>query len=65
MRYELKFLHKKIDWNNFGIVYAGVQKNLGPAGVTLVVIREDLIGDEMDITPEIMNYKLQAEAPGQ
>jgi phosphoserine aminotransferase len=35
---------RKIKWENFGVVYAGAQKNLGAAGVTVVIIREDLIG---------------------
>jgi len=36
---------RKINWDNYGVVYAGGQKNLGPAGVTVVFIREDLIGN--------------------
>ena len=50
-----------MDVSKFGILYAGAQKNLGPAGVTLVIIREDLIGNEMDITPTMFNYKIHAE----
>ena len=41
----------------FGLIYAGAQKNLGPSGVTIVIIREDLIGYAMDITPTMLDYK--------
>jgi phosphoserine aminotransferase len=47
--------------NSFGIIYAGAQKNIGPAGVTVVIIREDLIGHALDITPVMLNYKTHAE----
>ena len=50
-----------MDVSKFGILYAGAQKNLGPAGVTLVIIREDLIGDCMDITPTMFNYEIHAK----
>jgi len=55
-------LSEVYDVNDFGVIYAGAQKNIGPAGVTLVIVREDLLGKAMDITPKIMNWKLQAEA---
>lgn len=35
---------REVDWNKYGVVYAGAQKNIGPAGVTVVAVREDLIG---------------------
>ena len=56
---------RPIEWSRYGLVYAGSQKNLGPAGVTVVIVREDLIGNEIETTPEVMNYKKHADAPGQ
>ncbi len=46
---------------DYGLIYAGAQKNIGPAGVTIVIIREDLIGNEMDITPTMLKYSIHAE----
>jgi phosphoserine aminotransferase len=60
------FCSKTIDWSKFGVVYAGVQKNVGPAGVTIVVVREDLLGDdEVDFIPDVISWKKHADAPGQ
>ena len=50
-----------IDVKKFGLLFAGAQKNLGPAGVTLVIVREDLIGNAMDITPTMFNYEIHAK----
>ncbi len=50
-----------IDVGRFGIVYAGAQKNLGPSGVTLVIIREDLIGRAGPTVPIMLDYKIHAE----
>lgn len=50
-------LSEPIDVSKFGILYAGAQKNAGPAGVTIVIIREDLIGKASKITPTMLNYK--------
>lgn len=50
-----------IDVSKFGLLFAGAQKNLGPAGVTLVIVREDLIGDAMDFTPIMLDYKTHAD----
>ena len=50
-----------IDVTKFGMLFAGAQKNLGPAGVTLVIVREDLLGDAMDITPTMLNYQTHAD----
>ena len=50
-------LSRPIDVSKFGLIYAGAQKNLAPAGLTIVIIREDLAGKELPITPAIMNYK--------
>lgn len=55
------FLSEEIDVSRFGLIYAGAQKNLGPAGVTIVIIRENLIGHAMDITPTMLNYKTHAD----
>ncbi len=54
-------LSEPIDVSKFGILLAGAQKNMGPAGVTVVIIREDLIGNAMDITPTMFNYKTHAD----
>ncbi len=50
-----------IDVTKFGLLFAGAQKNLGPAGVTLVIVREDLIGNAMDITPTMFDYEIHAK----
>ena len=50
-----------MDVSKFGMLFAGAQKNLGPAGVTLCIIREDLIGNAMDITPTMFNYQIHAD----
>ncbi|MBE6825226.1 MAG: 3-phosphoserine/phosphohydroxythreonine transaminase [Ruminococcaceae bacterium] len=54
-------LSEPIDVSKFGILLAGAQKNMGPAGVTVAIIREDLIGNAMDITPTMFNYKTHAD----
>ena len=57
------FLSEPIDVSKYGLVYGGVQKNIGPAGVVIVIIREDLIKDEwLPNTPTILRYKTQADA---
>ena len=50
-----------IDVSRFGVIYAGAQKNLGPSGVTLVIIRDDLLARSDDSLPTMLNYKVQAE----
>ena len=50
-----------IDVGRFGLIYAGAQKNLGPSGVTLVIIREDLLARSDDSLPMMLSYKVQAE----
>ncbi|XP_037949615.1 probable phosphoserine aminotransferase [Teleopsis dalmanni] len=52
------FLSRPIDVNKFGVIFAGAQKNIGPAGTTVVIIREDLIGHHMPNTPSILNFSL-------
>lgn len=54
-------LSEPVDVSKFGIIYAGAQKNMGPAGLTVVIIREDLIGNAMDITPTMFNYETHSE----
>ena len=54
-------LSERIDVSRFGLLYAGAQKNVAPAGLTIVIIREDLIGRAMDITPTMLNYATHAE----
>ena len=49
-------LSEVMDVSTFGVIFAGAQKNIGPAGVTVVIIREDLVGKAMDITPTMLNY---------
>ena len=55
-------LSEPIDVSKFGILLAGAQKNMGPAGVTIAIVREDLIGNAMDITPTMFNYKTHADS---
>ena len=55
------FLSRPLEVSKFGLVYAGAQKNAGPAGLTIVLVREDLIGQAAKGTPSVMDYKLQAE----
>ena len=50
-------LSRPVDVSKFGIIYAGAQKNMAPAGLTVVIIREDLAGHELPYTPLMMNYK--------
>lgn len=54
-------LSEEIDVNKFGIIWAGAQKNVAPAGVTIVIIREDLIGFAPEETPTYLDYKIHAE----
>ncbi len=54
-------LSEVYDVSKFGIIYAGAQKNMGPSGVTVVIIKEDLIGKAMPQTPTMLDYKMHAE----
>ena len=54
-------LSRPVDVSRFGVIYAGAQKNLGPAGITIVIVHEDLIGHAHPFTPSILDYKLQAD----
>lgn len=55
------FCSKPVDVSKFGVIYAGAQKNVGPAGVTIVIIRNDLIGKAQQSTPLMLDYKIHAE----
>jgi phosphoserine aminotransferase len=55
-------LSRTVDINRFGIIYAGTQKNMGPAGVTVVIVREDLIGLAPKSVPSVFNYAQQAKS---
>jgi len=50
-----------MDVSRFGLIYAGAQKNIGPAGITLVIVREDLMGFASDACPSLQNYQLVAD----
>ena len=54
-------LSEPIDVSKFGVLYAGAQKNVAPAGLTIVIIRNDLLGNAMDITPTMLNYVTHSE----
>ena len=56
------FFSRPLDVSRFGLIYAGAQKNAGPAGLTFVIVREDLIGSAAKGTPTVMDYKAQADA---
>ena len=57
------FLSEPVDVTKYGVIYGGVQKNVGPAGVVIVIIREDLITDDvLPGTPTMLKYKTQADA---
>ena len=53
---------RAVDWSRVGLAFGGAQKNLGPAGVTLVVVREDLLGHALAICPSAFNYKTVADS---
>jgi phosphoserine aminotransferase len=52
---------RPIDWSRVGVAYGGAQKNIGPAGLTLVIVREDLLGRALPICPTAFDYKVVAE----
>ena len=53
-------LSREIDVSKYGVIYAGAQKNIGPAGLTVVIVREDLIGQVVDSQPTLFDYSIQA-----
>jgi phosphoserine aminotransferase len=54
-------LSRPIDVSRYGMIYAGAQKNIGPAGLAIVIIRDDLLGQTLPGTPMMLDYKVQAE----
>jgi len=54
-------LSRPLDVSRFGLIYAGAQKNMGPAGITVVIVRDDLIGEALPGTPSIFDYQQQAD----
>ena len=54
-------LARPLDVSRFGVIYAGAQKNIGPAGLTIVIVREDLIGQVLPGTPAMLDYKVHAD----
>ncbi|QTH03887.1 3-phosphoserine/phosphohydroxythreonine transaminase [Vibrio fluvialis] len=54
-------LSREIDVSKYGVIYAGAQKNIGPAGICIAIVRDDLLGLANDVLPSILNYKLLAE----
>ncbi len=54
-------LSRKIDVSQYGVIYAGAQKNIGPAGICIVIVRDDLLDLAMETLPSILNYKVLAE----
>lgn len=56
---------RPVDWEKYGVVYAGAQKNIGPAGATIVVVREDLIGHQRPDTPVMFDWKVFRDATNQ
>ncbi len=52
---------RTVDWSRVGLAFGGAQKNLGPAGLTLVIVREDLLGHAMPVCPSAFNYALVAQ----
>jgi len=54
-------LSRPLDVRKFGLIYAGAQKNIGPAGLTIVIVRDDLIGHAAPWTPSTFDYKVQAD----
>lgn len=55
-------LSRPINVSDYGIIYAGAQKNIGPAGITIVIVRDDLVGHFPDNAPRLLDYKVMAES---
>ncbi|HWI81266.1 3-phosphoserine/phosphohydroxythreonine transaminase [Ramlibacter sp.] len=54
-------LSRRIDVSRYGLIYGGAQKNMGPSGLTVVIVRDDLLGHALATTPSAFNYQIQAE----
>lgn len=61
MDFSSNVLSRCVDWSRVGLAFGGAQKNIGPAGVTLVVVREDLLGHALAVCPSAFNYQTVAE----
>lgn len=59
--YSSSILSRPVDVSRYGVIYAGAQKNIGPAGLTVVIVREDLLGKARTELPSILDYKVLAE----
>lgn len=59
--FSSNILSEKLDVSKFGLIYAGAQKNIGPAGLCIVIVREDLLGETLTGTPTVMDYKVAAD----
>ena len=55
-------LSRPVDVRRFGLIYAGAQKNIGPSGITVVIVRDDLLGKAREVTPSVLNYRAVADA---
>jgi phosphoserine aminotransferase len=55
-------LSRPLEVSKYGLIYAGAQKNIGPAGLVIVIVREDLLGQALPGTPNVLDYKLMADA---
>jgi phosphoserine aminotransferase len=55
-------LSRPMDVSKYGLIFGGAQKNIGPAGLTIVIVREDLIGQAAAYTPDVFNYAVQSKA---
>ena len=55
-------LSRPVDVSKYGLIYFGAQKNIGPAGLTIVLVRDDLIGNALPVTPSAFDYKQQADS---
>lgn len=54
-------LSEEVNVSDFGLIYAGAQKNIAPAGVTIVIVKKELLGKQLDICPTMLNYQIQAK----
>jgi phosphoserine aminotransferase len=54
-------LSRPVDVSKYGLIYGGAQKNIGPAGLTIVIVREDLLGGALPVTPSAFDYQTVAE----
>ncbi|MDX6914506.1 MULTISPECIES: 3-phosphoserine/phosphohydroxythreonine transaminase [Pectobacterium] len=59
--YSSSILSRRIDVSRYGVIYAGAQKNIGPAGLTLVIVRDDLLGKARRELPSILDYQILAD----